>query len=402
MRVPSRLLRLGASPILSMAFASAPASGAWRTSSTSLQGGELPIWCVNSDDIDQLRLAMRCCDHSKFPCEKLHGDDWAHRECKERVLEDAAVLDLSAGAWVALPAKAATGAVEEPCAAQYQHYVPPQRLREVERPPDIRPDITRISPASVDLLVCDTAYLARHGPQLLTPTPHKSKVVLDAPAVQRLQIECALAHFSRVVRRDGLLIIAYQHLLAAAWQALGEALALSDWRCLAVTARPSEPSSDRMLSWRTQPWDAVLICRRCFSEKQPRRRAPLTSQPLSGDALACTGARERAQGPYPLQLIVDPANLAQSTDRVDKFISMVGATRRACRRASRKTSVMRSADLSNLWRALLVAGSRIDTFPAVTPSMPSTPSTVLLADALLMVPEWQPRIKGSRRRQREF
>jgi hypothetical protein len=116
---------------------------------------------------------------------------------------------------------------------------------------------------------------ASHVPQADGQAATGTGCMTPSITLQRRDLTQVLPRFSRMVKSDGVLVLAYQHMLPAAWRVLREALAASDWHCCAIVPSPTQMPPDAYLYRRTLVWEAILICRQrqhCFSEKQSVNR----------------------------------------------------------------------------------------------------------------------------------
>ena len=250
--------------------------------------------------------------------------------------------------------------------------------------------LEEIPPASVDLLVCDSSYLGRVRPELLASHARQGTHQVDtgadhatlapALALQRQHIQQVFAQFSRIVKGNGVCVLAYQHMLASAWLALGEALAVSRWRCCTVIPWPMQVPVRWHLYPRLLAWDALLVCQqrgdypRSAQEHgcSEKHAAPGLSGLLDDDAYGAGDAGSScADGAWSLevqgvQIVVDSSAPERATEQMSKYLRSQ-ATRRGRR------PQMRLADQVNLWRALVVSEASVGKL---------TPQRILLADAL--------------------
>ena len=243
-------------------------------------------------------------------------------------------------------------------------------------------DIRAVPPASVDLLICDSTYLRRasstpstwrvdDGHALLTGctarTARNQVTEVPASAMLRWNISRVLDQFSRISTREGLCLLGYQHVLASAWLALGEALAASDWRCVKVVPWPARVPSDPYLRSRVLLWDAFLVCRKRSITTDMEDALLDGQQPgLYVRRSVSVGGQREVEAPE--LVVVKSTATDYAAERVTEYTGML-------EKAGHKR--IRRSDRENLWRALVISQARLGHLGELTEG------ELLLADALL-------------------
>jgi adenine-specific DNA methylase len=149
--------------------------------------------------------------------------------------------------------------------------------------------LTEIADATVDLILTDPPYfdnvsyselsdfyLAWHQSLGLAEPPYNDPY-LSAPIGENLALTSRtdeaietyqerllriLSECQRVLKRDGIFVFTYHHKDAAAWNAVGEALARSGFKCTAVLPLRGEGQGGLHSYDGTIKWDAVFVCRK--------------------------------------------------------------------------------------------------------------------------------------------
>ena len=257
-------------------------------------------------------------------------------------------------------------------------------------------NISALPPASLDLLICNASWLGRISPQLLachtrqkslraeTRTGHKMEELPLAGALQRRHLLQLLDQFSVIVKRDGVCVLSYQHVLASAWQALAEALAASHWYCYMVIPWRTEMPSDPYLRSRALAWEATLVCRQ-RQDSLPKKQPSLGPGVLSESRDACNSCARcsicEAGGPDDngsrgpeKQVVVNSKDMRNATEQMSRYMRL----ERKGRPGRYLHPRMCQADRINLWRALLVSQAFLGEL---------TPQRRLLAEALQAAPD---------------
>ena len=239
------------------------------------------------------------------------------------------------------------------------------------------PDIRALPSASVDLLLSDSTYLRRassaapprrtgdRNALLAGCTPHTLRTQgmgISTQARLRWNVFEILDQFSRISTPEGLCLLGYQHVLASAWLALGEALAASEWRCVRVVPWPARVPSDPYLRSRVLLWDALLVCRKVCRRRSPgicAADAPVSgSQPL---LCACYGVQTDSlcgnEGDESGELVVVKSTaLGYAAKQVAEYARMLD---KPGRERARRRERMRRADRQNLWGALVISQAHL-------------------------------------------
>lgn len=150
-------------------------------------------------------------------------------------------------------------------------------------------DLAEIPDGTIDLILTDPPYfdnlsyselsdfyLAWHqslgeaeppfdDPRLAAPIGENLALTSRADesiAVYRERLRRILSECQRVLKRNGVFVFTYHHKRIAAWNAVGEALARSGFRCTAVLPLRGEGQGGLHSYDGTIKWDAVFVCRK--------------------------------------------------------------------------------------------------------------------------------------------